>query len=207
MSQHTLTGTHSEGKVKHIGLSAVTSTTLRRAMKIAPVAAVQVDYSPFMLEVEGPAGTHLLATCRELGVAVVAAMPLGRGMITATFARGDPVGDDKDNRPRAMPRFQDGNREKNAQLMSQFGELATKKGCTMAQLSLAWLRKQGHDIIPIPGTKRMKYLEENWASLQINLTDEEEAEIRRFVETAEVAGGPLPPQFEGYNFRDTKEEV
>lgn len=134
-------------------------------------------------------------------------MPLGRGMITSTFAKGEDVGDAKDKRKYAMPRFQEANKDKNVKLIQEFKTYADKKGCSLAQLSLAWLLKQGDDIIPIPGTKKLKYLEENWASLDIKLTDEEAAEIRKFVETAEVAGGPLPPQYEDYNYRDTAEEV
>ena len=160
-----------------------------------------------MLDIEGPAGTDLLATCRELGVTVVAAMPLGRGMLTSTFASGEAVGDSKDKRPHVMPRFMGANRDKNVKLVSQFKVLADKKGCTTPQLAIAWLLKQGDDVIPIPGTKKLKYLEENWGALDVHLTDEDEAEIRHFVETAEIAGHHLPPQFENYAFTDTKEEA
>ena len=160
-----------------------------------------------MLDIEGPAGTDLLATCRELGVTVVAAMPLGRGLLTSTFASGEAVGDSKDMRPRVIPRFMEANRDKNVKLVSQFKALADKKGCTTSQLAIAWLLKQGDDIIPIPGTKKLKYLEENWGSLDVHLTDEDEAEIRHFVEAAEIAGHYMPPQFESYTFTDTKEEV
>lgn len=158
-----------------------------------------------MLEVEGPAGTDLLATCRELGVAFVAAMPLGRGMLTSTFANGEAVGDEKDKRVHVMPRFMEGNRDHNVKLVGQFRTLAEKKDCTTAQLAIAWLLKQGDDIIPIPGTKRMKYVEENWASLDVDLSPEDVSEIRRFLETVEVAGPPLPPQFATYNYVDTAE--
>lgn len=133
-------------------------------------------------------------------------MPLGRGILTSSFASGEGLGDAKDTRPMMMPRFLDGNRQKNVELVSQFKKFADKKGCTTTQLALAWLLKQGDDIVPIPGTKRLKYLQENWASMEIQLTDEEEAEIRNFAENAEIAGGTLPPAFEGYNFRDTVEE-
>lgn len=160
-----------------------------------------------MLDIEGPAGTDLLATCRELGVALVAAMPLGRGMLTSTFASGEAVGDVKDKRRYIMPRFMGTNRDKNIRLVSQFKALADKKGCTTAQLAIAWLLKQGDDVIPIPGTKRLKYLEENLSALDVHLTDEDEAEIRQFVETAEIAGHTMPPQFESYNFRDTIEDA
>jgi aryl-alcohol dehydrogenase-like predicted oxidoreductase len=160
-----------------------------------------------VLDIEGPAGTDLLATCRELGVTVVAAMPLGRGMLTSTFASGEPVGDSKDKRPLVMPRFMEANRDKNIKLVGQFKALADKKGCTTSQLAIAWLLKQGDDVIPIPGTKKLKYLEENWGALDVHLTDEDEAEIRHFVETAEIAGHYMPPQFESYTFTDTKEEA
>lgn len=197
---------YSEGKIKHIGLSSVSSTTLRRAVKIAPVAAVQTEYSVFSREIEGAAGTNLLATCRELGVAVVVACPLGRGLLTSTFSQGKDVGDSTDTRPKAMPRFQEGNREKNVGLIAQFRAFADRKGCTVSQLALAWLLKQGDDIFPIPGTKKIKYLEENWGALQISLTEEEEKEIRAFAETEELAGGQVPEPFAGYLYRDTKEE-
>jgi len=202
-----LTEPFREGKIKHIGLSNVSSATLKRAVKIAPVAAVQSDYSPFVLDVERASGTDLLATCRELGVALVAAMPLGRGMVTSTFAAGGGVGEDvKDRRTQVMPRFQDENRAKNVEVIRRFKALSDARGCTPAQLSLAWLLKQGNDIIPIPGTKRIKYLEENFAAVGVKLTDEDEAEIRRFVENAEVGGETVPPAFASYYFADTVEE-
>ncbi|KAE8446368.1 hypothetical protein EG329_012117 [Mollisiaceae sp. DMI_Dod_QoI] len=196
-----------EGKIKHIGLSAVSSATLRRAVKIAPVAAVQVEYSPFVLDVEGPAGTDLLATCRDLGVAVVAAMPLGRGLLTSTFANNEAIGDSNDKRSYVMPRFMEGNRDKNVKLVQQFKALADKKGCTTSQLAIAWMLKQGDDVFPIPGTKKLKYLEENWGALDVKLTDEDEAEVRSFVEHAEIAGHYMPPSFESYTFTDTQEET
>jgi aryl-alcohol dehydrogenase-like predicted oxidoreductase len=110
-------------------------------------------------------------------------------------------------RPKVMPRFMEGNKEKNVKLVNQFKELADKKGCTTSQLALAWLMKQGDDIIPIPGTKKMKYLEDNWGALDVMLSDEDEADIRKFVETAEVAGGNLPPAFKHFEYRDTAEEA
>ncbi|KAL4885673.1 NADP-dependent oxidoreductase domain-containing protein [Aspergillus karnatakaensis] len=195
-----------EGKIKHIGLSTVSSTTLRRASKIGPVTAVQADYSVVSRDIEAPAGTNILATCRELGVAVVAATPLGRGLLTSTFSQGGEVGDEKDMRVRVMPRFLPENREQNLKAVSQFRALAEKKGCSVSQLALAWLLKQGDDIFPIPGTRRIKYLEDNWGALKISLTDEEEAEIKRFGESQKLAGGVVPEQFASYLYRDTKEE-
>jgi aryl-alcohol dehydrogenase-like predicted oxidoreductase len=168
------------------------------------VAAVQTEYSPFVLDIEGPTDTALLTTCRELGVAVVCYAPLGRGLLTTTFGSGEYGSDKKDMRPAALPRFMEQNRAANMRLVNQFKELADKKSCTIAQLSLAWLLKQGDDIIPTPGTKTIKYLEENWGALGVHLTDEEEAEIRKFVEGAEIAGGRAPPSV--IVDIDTKEE-
>ena len=159
-----------------------------------------------MLDVEGPAGTDILATCRKLGVTLIAYAPLGRGLLTSTFARKEPVGDAKDMRQAVFPRFMEANLDKNVKLVNQFKTLADKKGCSTSQLSIAWLLKQGDDIIPIPGTKKIKYLEDNWGALDVHLTDEEEAEIRNFVETAEIAGGRIPPMFEDRKATDTKEE-
>ncbi|KAL4865587.1 hypothetical protein BDV12DRAFT_188070 [Aspergillus spectabilis] len=196
-----------ENKIKHIGLSMVSSTTLRRASKIAPVTAVQLDYSVVSRDIEGPAGTDLLITCRELGVAVVAATPLGRGLLTSTFSQGENVGDEKDMRVKVMPRFLPENREQNVGAVGQFRVLADNKGCSVSQLALAWLLKQGNDIFPIPGTRRIKYLEENWRALSISLTDEEDAEIKAVAESAKLAGGIVPEQFASYVYRDTMEEA
>lgn len=135
------------------------------------------------------------------------ASPLGRGLLTTTFAKGDDVGDGKDMRPKVMPRFMEANKDQNTKLVAQFKELAEKKKCTTSQLALAWLLKQGDDIIPIPGTKKLKYLEENWGALDVVLSDEDEAEVREFVTNAEIAGGNLPDAFKHYEYRDTADEV
>lgn len=113
-----------------------------------------------MLDIEDLAGTDLLAACRELGVVDVAAMPLGRGMLTLTFASGKAVGDSIDS-PHVLPHFMEANRDKSVKLVRRFEALVDKKGRTTAQLALAWLLKQGDDVVPIPGTKKLKYLEEN----------------------------------------------
>lgn len=194
-----------EGKIKYIGLSGVSSTTLRRACKVAPVSAIQADYTVFSREIEGPAGSDLLSTCRELGVSIVAATPLGRGILTNTFESGKTEYSDTDNRPQYMPRFQGENLNANIDLVKRFKSFAEKKGCTIAQLALAWLLKQGEDIIPIPGTKKMKYLEENWGALEVELSDEEEREIREFGESTGFSGLSAPPQFLAYLYRDTVE--
>lgn len=166
-----------------------------------------MEYSPFVLDVEGPASTDILATCRELGVTLVAYAPLGPGLLTSTFAQKQPVTDAKDMRQAFFPRFMEANRVKNVKLVNQFKALADKKGCSTSQLSIAWLLKQGDGIIPIPGTKKIQYLEDNWGALNVHLTDEEEAEIRNFAETAEIAGGCIPPMFEDRKITDTKTEA
>ncbi|KAI0018116.1 aldo/keto reductase [Xylariomycetidae sp. FL0641] len=200
-----------EGKIKHIGLCGATSATLRRAVAVAPVAAVQAEYSCFTRDLEGPASTDLLATCRALGVGVVASSPLGRGLLTATFGAGAPLSSGgTDVRPR-LPRFQAENAAHNAAAVARLRELADgRRGggdCTVAQLALAWLLRQGDDVVAIPGTKKIRYLEENWAALGIQLSDAEEREVRALAEQAQVAGGIAPPRFMGYLYRDTKEEA
>lgn len=136
-------------------------------------------------------------------------MPLGRGMVTSTFADNamGAATDSSDSRQKTIPRFSDVNRETNTKIIEQFGALAAKHGCTTSQLALAWLLKQGNDVIPIPGTKRVKYLEENWKATMISLSDTDEADVRGFLESAEVAGGVMPVGFESYNYVDTVEEA
>ena len=168
------------------------------------MAAIQLEYAAFSRDIEGPDGTHLLATCRELGVSIIAYSPLGRGQLTANFV-SEPTATDM--RAQIFPRFAGEAREKNVQLVREFKALADKKGCSTAQLAIAWLLKQGDDIIPIPGTKKIKYLEENWAALKVELTDEEEKQIREFVEKSEVAGGLIPPGMEEYRFASTAAEA
>ncbi|KAI1473171.1 putative aldo-keto reductase [Daldinia caldariorum] len=192
-----------EGKIKYIGLSMVSSATLRRAVKISPVAAVQTEYSVLSRVIEGPGGTDLLAACRELGVAVVAATPLGRGILTQNF--GEASVEEGDARPQMLPQFQAENRERNAKVVAQFTALAKKKGCTVSQLGLAWLLKQGDDIFAIPGTKKIKYLEQNWDSQDVVLSDAEEKEIRAFFDENPLSGPTMPEQLGHYRFRDTKE--
>lgn len=157
-------------------------------------------------DIETATGHNLLAVCRELGVAIVAVAPLGRGILTAKFGNGDVAFDQTDARPRAMPRFQGDNLQTNIQLARRFAGFADKKGCTVTQLALAWLLKQGDDIFPIPGTKQIKYLEDNWHALDVKLSDEEAAEIREFAESVEIAGPAAPPKYQSYIYRDTKEE-
>lgn len=173
------------GKVRHIGFSEVSSENLRRAAKIHPVAAHQVEYSPWTTYIEEPKG-DILSTNRELGIATIAYSPLGRGIMTGQYkSRADF---EKDDWRLSNPRFSEENFGKNLVLVAKIEEIAKAKGVTPGQLTLAWLLKQGSDIIPIPGTKNIKYLEQNMGSLGVELTKEEEKDIRALVEAADVAG-------------------
>ncbi|KAK1722972.1 hypothetical protein CaCOL14_008251 [Colletotrichum acutatum] len=176
-----------EGKVKAFGISECSSTTLRRAYAIHPISAVQVEYNPWSLEIEGPAGTNLLKTCRELGVTTFAYSPLGRGIMTGRYKSVDDFEEGDFRRQR--PRFMGDNFKKNTQLVEEFAAVGrAKHDCSAGQLTLAWLLVQGEDVVPIPGTKKIQYLEENLGSLKVVLGKEEESELRALVAAADVQG-------------------
>ena len=160
-----------EGKVKTIGLSEVSSATLRRAHKIFPVTAVQSEYSLWSRDPE----EEVLNTCKELGVAFVAYSPLGRGFLTGQIKKLDDF--EATDFRRTSPRFQGDNFQKNLDLVIKLEALAHKKGCTTSQLALAWVIAQGDYIFPIPGTKRLTYLEENVGALNVSFTKKELEEI------------------------------
>jgi aryl-alcohol dehydrogenase-like predicted oxidoreductase len=188
------------GKVKYLGLSEVSSDTLRRAHKVHPITAVQVEYSPFALEIESKQ-IDLLKTCRELGVAVVAYSPLNRGMLTGQIKSPD---DFEEGDFRLMsPRFSAENFPKNLKLVDRITEIAKNKGVTSGQLTLAWLMAQGEDIFPIPGTTKQERLEENVGSLKVKLTADEEKTIRKACEEAEVGGARYPESFMKMCYADT----
>ena len=160
-----------------------------------------MEYSPFAMEIESPS-TSLLKTCRELGVATVSYSPLGRGMLTGRFKSRDDF-EDGDYRKTTAPRFTEENFSKNIEFVDTLAKIAEGKGCTPGQLTLAWLMNQGEDIIPIPGTKKLKYLEENLSSLDVKLTEQEDKEIRKAVEKAKVHGDRYPGFRGGLVFMDT----
>jgi len=162
-----------EGKVRHLGLSEAKPATMRRAVKVHPIAALQTEYSLWTRDPED----EILATCRELGIGFVAYSPLGRGFLTGQFQRFEDLA--PDDYRRASPRFQGENFQKNLDLLRKVEEMAKEKGCTPSQLAMAWVLAQGEDIVPIPGTKRRKYLEENAAALDVKLTPED---MRRLAE-------------------------
>jgi aryl-alcohol dehydrogenase-like predicted oxidoreductase len=143
----------SAGKVKYLGLSEVSSSTLRRAHAIHPIAAIQVEYSPFTLDIEDPK-LDLLRTARELGVAVIAYSPLGRGLLTGQYKSPDDF-EEGDFR-RAVPRYSKENFPNILKIVDGLKEIGEKKGATAGQVALAWLLAQGEDVIPIPGTRKVK---------------------------------------------------
>ncbi|KAK4663807.1 uncharacterized protein QC763_502650 [Podospora pseudopauciseta] len=182
-----------QGKIRAIGISECSSNTLRRASKIVQIDAVQMEYNPWQLDIENETGTHLLDTCRELGVTVFAYSPLGRGFLTGQIKSVDDFA--ADDFRRLVPRFSPENFPKNLEVVEKLGEIAKRKGCTTGQLALAWLMAQGSDIIPIPGTKKVKYLEENVASCYVTLSDEDVKEIRATIDNADVSGDRISPGF------------
>ncbi|KAK4237621.1 NADP-dependent oxidoreductase domain-containing protein [Achaetomium macrosporum] len=180
-----------EGKIKHIGISACSAATLRRACAVAQVDAYQVEYSPWALDIEGPESNYLLQTCRELGVSVFAYAPLGRGIMTGQIKSLDDF--EPGDLRRLFPRFSRENFPKNLALVDKFKEMAARKGCTPGQLTIAWLMAQGEDVVPIPGTKNIKYLEENLGAVHVAVSEEEEREIRGWIEEVGIAGIRVPP--------------
>ncbi|HEX8647967.1 MAG TPA: aldo/keto reductase [Thermoleophilaceae bacterium] len=160
-----------EGKVRHIGLSEAAPATLRRAHAVHPIAALQTEYSLWTRDVEA----EILPACRELGIGFVAYSPLGRGFLSGRFRRPEEL-DEGDFR-RSGPRFTGETLEHNQRLAAKVDEIAREKGCTSGQLALAWVLAQGDDVVPIPGTKRRSYLEENLAAADVELTPDDLARI------------------------------
>ena len=160
-----------EGKIRHIGLSEAAPDTIRRAHAVHPIAAVQSEYSLFSRDVE----VEVLPTLRELGIGLVAYSPLGRGFLSGRFSSADEL--DADDWRRTQPRFQGENAERNLELARSVAGLAADKGIAPAQLALAWVLAQGDDIVPIPGTKRRRYLEQNAGALDVHLSDDDLARI------------------------------
>jgi len=180
-----------EGKVRYLGLSECSAETLRRAHKVHPISAVQVEYSPFYTGIES-AEVGLKQACEELGVAIVAYAPLGRGMLTGKYKKPSDFGDEHDWRRNGVGRYSEENFPKNLELVDRLEKIAEKKGCTSGQLSMAWLLAQSENVIPIPGTTKVKNLEENLGALQVKITPEENAEIRKAVDEAEEVGDRYP---------------
>ena len=177
-----MAGLVKEGKVRHLGLSEAAPATIRRAHAVHPITALQTEYSLFAREVEA----EILPTCRELGIGFVAYSPLGRGLLTGAikspdaFETGDFRGD--------HPRFQDENFKRNIQLVESLSAVAKRRGLTPSQLALSWLLHRGPDIVPIPGTRRRKRLEENCAATSVTLSASDMAEIEGIAPVGAGAG-------------------
>ena len=187
-----------------MGLCGLSSSTLKRACAIHHIAAIQMEYSPFVRDVENSSSTNLLQTCRELGVSLVCYSPLGRGLVTGAYKSREAVA--ADARAAHLPWWSEENIEHNAKVVSGFEKLAEKKGCTPSQLALAWLLAQGSDLVPIPGTKTLSRIDENWAAMDVILTKEEEKEVRDFLEASELKGYRSVAAAKKYEYLDTKEE-
>ncbi len=175
-----------EGKVRFLGLSEAAPDTLRRACQVHPITALQTEYSLWSREPED----EILPTCRELGVGFVPYSPLGRGFLTGQIKKFEDL--DADDYRRHTPRFQGENFQKNLDLVARIKEIATEKDCTPAQLALAWVLAQGDDIVPIPGTKRVSYLEENVAAASLQLTTQDLDRINEIAPRHAAAGTRYP---------------
>ena len=175
------------GKIRYVGLSEVSAETLRRASKVHPITALQSEYS---LWTRDPEDDGALAACRELGIGFVAYSPLGRGFLTGRFRTLDDL--PPDDYRRHSPRFQGENFAKNLALVGEIERLAKDKGVTPSQLALAWVLSRGDDVVPIPGTKKRAYLEENMAAAAIRFSADELARIEAIAPSGVAAGGRYP---------------
>jgi aryl-alcohol dehydrogenase-like predicted oxidoreductase len=177
------------GKVRMLGLSEANPDTLRRAAKVHPIAALQSEYSLWSREVES---NGVLSSCRELGVTFVPYSPLGRGFLTGAIQKLEDL--DASDWRRTNPRFGERALQANLRLADAVKELARKKGCTPAQLALAWVLAQGDDLVPIPGTKRVRYLEDNMGALRVKLTQQDLKEINSRLAEVQVVGERYTPE-------------
>jgi aryl-alcohol dehydrogenase-like predicted oxidoreductase len=174
------------GKVRFLGLSEAAPETIRRAHAVHPISALQTEYSLWSRDPEA----EILPTLRELGIGFVAYSPLGRGFLTGQITSPDDFA--PDDFRRANPRFQGDNFVRNLELVERVREIAREKGCTPGQLALAWVLAQGEDIVPIPGTKRRTYLEENVAAVEVTLSSDELARIDEAAPAGGAAGDRYP---------------
>ncbi|MFC5144854.1 aldo/keto reductase [Streptomyces aureoversilis] len=170
------------GKVRHLGLSEAGAQTIRRAHAVHPIAALQSEWSLWTRDLEA----GIAPVCRELGIGLVPFSPLGRGFLTGRYNSVEGLAE-TDVR-RSQPRFADGNLERNLAIVAKLNELAAQKGVTAGQLALAWVQHRGDDVVPIPGTRRQRYLEENLAAVAVELSPEDLAAIEAAAPAEQVAG-------------------
>ncbi|PJJ60712.1 aldo/keto reductase [Hymenobacter chitinivorans] len=176
-----------EGKVRFLGLSEAAADTVRRAHAVHPISALQTEYSLWSRDPED----EILPTVHDLGIGFVPYSPLGRGFLTGQIQTFDDL--DQDDYRRHTPRFQGENFQKNLDLVARIKDLAGQKGCSASQLALAWVLAQGQDIVPIPGTKRISYLEENLGALQVQLSSDELSQLDEIAPKG-IAAGPRYPE-------------
>jgi aryl-alcohol dehydrogenase-like predicted oxidoreductase len=179
------------GKVRYLGLSEASADTIRRAAAVHPISALQTEWSLFSRDIED----EIVPTCHELGIGLVPYSPLGRGLLTGTVSSLDEL--QSDDFRRTLPRFQGDNLARNLELVAVVRELAEARGVTPGQLALAWLAAQGDDVVPIPGTKRRTYLEENLGALDVELTDDDKARLDDLAPVGDRSADP------GWVNRDT----
>jgi aryl-alcohol dehydrogenase-like predicted oxidoreductase len=177
-----------QGKVRFLGLSEAASATLRRAAKVHPIEALQTEYSLWSREPE----QEILPTCRELGISFVAYSPLGRGFLTGSFRKSADI--PQNDYRQFSPRFQGENMKQNLALVERIEKIAAEKKCAPAQLALAWLLAKGEDIVPIVGTKRRKYLDENAEAVRVTLTPENVARLDAELPLGIAVGDRYPPE-------------
>jgi aryl-alcohol dehydrogenase-like predicted oxidoreductase len=177
-----------DGKVRHVGLSEAGPATIRRAHRVHPIAALQSEYSLWWREPEA----SVLPTCRALGIGLVPFSPLGRGFLSGQVTRVDDLA--ADDMRRTLPRFQGENLARNLALVAVLEGMAARKGCAPSQLALAWLLDRGTDIVPIPGTKRIAYLESNAAAVDIELSPEDRRRLGAAFPPDAAAGDRYPPE-------------
>ncbi|KAF8780685.1 hypothetical protein HU200_001288 [Digitaria exilis] len=171
-----------EGKIKYVGLSEASASTIRRAHAVHPITAVQLEWSLWTRDAE----EDIIPTCRELGIGIVAYSPLGRGFFSSGTKLVDSLSE-QDFR-KHMPRFQPENLDKNAQIFERVNSMASRKGCTPSQLALAWVHHQGNDVCPIPGTTKIENFNQNVGALSVKLTPDEIAELESYAAAGEVVG-------------------
>jgi aryl-alcohol dehydrogenase-like predicted oxidoreductase len=178
-----------EGKVRALGMSEANPETVRRAAKVHPIAALQSEYSLWFRE---PETNGVIAVCRELGITFVPYSPLGRGFLTGTIQTLDDL--DAGDWRRTNPRFGEQAIEANRKLADAVKEIANKKGCTPAQLALAWVLAAGENVVPIPGTKRVKYLEDNMGAVDVKLNESDRRELEARLAEIGVVGERYTPE-------------
>jgi aryl-alcohol dehydrogenase-like predicted oxidoreductase len=178
------------GKVRYLGLSEASAETIRRAHAVHPITALQSEYSLWSRDLEA----EILPTLRELGIGLVAYSPLGRGFLTGAIRSRDDLAAEGDFRLVAAPRFEGENLERNLALVARLEELAAARGATPAQVALAWVLSRGDDVVPIPGTKRVEYLEQNVAAAEVELTPEELAGLDAAFPPGAAAGDRYTPE-------------